>query len=129
LNQNQGPIAEAQARREESAARFNALQAKVLAEIDSAIEVFRISETNSTTLRTFTEAQAKRRDSVAAQLKAGAVDQVELLNAQFEFATAEVVQLEGEIKLQQAAAALEDAVQRPLDFPDEIFHSRRTDAR
>jgi outer membrane protein TolC len=129
LNQNQGPIAEAQARREEAAARFNALQAKVLAEIDSAIEVFRISETNSTTLRTFTEAQAKRRDSVAAQLKAGAVDQVELLNAQFEFATAEVVQLEGEIKLQQAAAALEDAVQRPLDFPDEIFHSRRTDAR
>src|SRR5204863_2457362 len=37
LNQNQGPIAEALARREESAARFAALQAKVLAEIDRGL--------------------------------------------------------------------------------------------
>ena len=129
LNQNQGPIAEAKARREETAARFNALQAKVLAEIDSAIEVFRISETNSRALRALTEAQAKRRDAVAGQLKAGAVDQVEFLTAQFELASAELVQAEGEIKLQQAAAALEDAVQRPFALPDEIFQSSRTDAR
>jgi outer membrane protein TolC len=129
LNQNQGPIAEAEAHREESAARFNALQAKVLAEIDSAIDVFRISETNSSTLRALAETQGKRRDSVAAQLKVGAVDQLELLNAQLEYATAELVRLEGEVKLQQAAAAVEDAVQRPFELPDEIFHSRRTDAR
>lgn len=129
LNQNQGPIAEAKARREETAARFNALQAKVLADIDSAVEVLRISETNSYLLHALAEAQAKRRDSMASQLKAGAVDQVDFLNAQFDFAAAELVQLEGEIKLQQAAAALEDAVQRPLSLPDEIFHSRRTDAR
>jgi len=129
LNQNQGPIAEAKARREEVAARFNALQAKVLAEIDSAIEVFRISETNLLTLGALAEVQAKRRDSIAAQSKAGAVDQLEFLNAQFEFAAAELVRLEGEIKLQQAAAAFEDAVQRPFAFPDEIFHSSRTDAR
>jgi cobalt-zinc-cadmium efflux system outer membrane protein len=128
LNQNQGPIAEAKARREEAAARFNALQAKILAEIDSAIEVFRISETNSNTLRKLAETQAKRRDSVAAQLKVGAVDELELLNAQIEYATAELVQLEGQIKLQQAAAAVEDSVQRPFELPDEIFHSRRTDA-
>jgi len=128
LNQNQGPIAEAAAHREEAAAKFNELQAKVLAEIDSAIDVFRISETNSNTLRALAEAQANRRDSIAAQLKAGAADQLDLLNAQFEFATAELVQLEGQIKLQQAAAALEDAVQRPFALPDEIFHSRRTDA-
>jgi outer membrane protein, heavy metal efflux system len=128
LNQNQGPIAEAKARREEAAAKFNALQAKVLAEIDSAIDVFRISETNSNTLRALAEAQAKRRDSIAEQLKVGAADQVDLLNAQFEYATAEMVQLEGRIKLQQAAAGLEDAIQRPFALPDEIFHSRRTDA-
>jgi cobalt-zinc-cadmium efflux system outer membrane protein len=128
LNQNQGPIAEAKARREEVAARFNALQAKVLAEIDGAVEAFRISETNSNTLRALAEAQAKRRDSIAEQLKVGAADQLDLLNAQFEFATAELIQLEGQIKLQQAAAGLEDAVQRPFALPDEIFHSRRTDA-
>jgi hypothetical protein len=105
------------------------LQAKVLAEIDSAIAVFHISVTNFNALRALAEAQAKRRDSVAAQLKVGAVDQLELLNAQFEYAAAELVRLEGDIKLQQAAAAVEDAVQRPFELPDEIFHSRRTDAR
>jgi outer membrane protein TolC len=36
LNQNQGPIAEARARRLESAARFTELQAKVIGEIDRA---------------------------------------------------------------------------------------------
>jgi cobalt-zinc-cadmium efflux system outer membrane protein len=128
LNQNQGPITEAKARREEAAARFNALQAKVLAEIDSAVEVFRISETNSNTLRALAQAQADRRDSIAAQLKVGAADQLALLIAQLEYATAELVQLEGQIKLQQAAAGLEDAVQRPFALPDEFFHSRRTDA-
>jgi outer membrane protein, heavy metal efflux system len=128
LNQNQGPIAEAKARREEAAAKFNALQAKVLAEIDSAIDVFRISETNSYTLSALAEAQAKRRDFISDQLKVGAADQLDLLSAQFEFATAELVQLEGRIKLQQAAAALEDAIQRPFALPDEIFHSPRTDA-
>ena len=39
LHQNQGPIAEAKARRQEAAARFNALQARVMAEIDRAVAV------------------------------------------------------------------------------------------
>lgn len=115
LNQNQGPIAEAKARREEAAARFNALQAKVLAEIESAVEVFRVTEKISATLLPLAEEQAKRRDSIAAQYRAGATDQLDNLNAQFEFATAELAQLDGRVKLQQAIGALEDAVQRPLD--------------
>ena len=36
-NRNQGPIAEAQAKREEAAARFIDLQARVIAEIDRAL--------------------------------------------------------------------------------------------
>src|SRR5205085_5098035 len=41
LNQNQGAIGEAMARREEAAARFMAVQAKVLGEIDRAITGYR----------------------------------------------------------------------------------------
>jgi cobalt-zinc-cadmium efflux system outer membrane protein len=114
LNQNQGPIAEAKARREEAAARFNALQAKVLAQIETAVEVFRVTEKNSEALQSLATEQAKRRDSVEAQFKAGAAEQLDFLNAQSEFALAELAQLDGRSKLQQAAAALEDAVQRPL---------------
>ena len=116
LHQNQGPIAEATARRREAAARFNALQAKVMAEIDRTVAVFQISETNSVALRSLAEELAKRTESVAAQFRAGAADQLDLLNAQLESASAALVQLDGQIKLQQAVGALEDAVQRPDQF-------------
>ena len=41
LNQNQGGIAEAEARRTEAAAKFNAIQAKVVAEIDRGTVVYK----------------------------------------------------------------------------------------
>ena len=114
---------------ERLAARFNALQAKVLAEIDRSVESFHITETNAAALRSLADAQAKRRDAVAAQLKAGAADQVDLLNAEFESATYELVALDNQIKLRQALGALEDAIQRPLALPEAIFRSQRSDAR
>jgi outer membrane protein, heavy metal efflux system len=128
LSQNQGPIAEATARRQEAAARFNALQAKVLAEIDRAVAVFRISETNSAALRSLADELAKRRESVAVQFRAGAADQLDLLNAQLESAAAELVQVDGQTKLQQAIGALEDAVQRPIRFADAAFQAKRDSA-
>jgi outer membrane protein TolC len=114
LNQNQGPIAEATARRREAAARFNDLQARALAEIERAVQTLQMVEQNSIALRALADEQAKRRDSVAAQFQAGAVERLDLLNAQTEFAAAELVQLEGRFQLQRALGALEDAVQRPV---------------
>ena len=58
LNQNQGPIAEAAARRAEAAARFNALQAKVLADIDAAVESFRATEKSLALLQDLAATQA-----------------------------------------------------------------------
>jgi outer membrane protein TolC len=94
LNRNQGPIAEAIARRSMSAAQFSALQTKVLADIDSAVESFHASETSLAQLQSLAGEQAKSRDAIEAQLKAGAVAPLDLLNAQLEFATAEVGQLD-----------------------------------
>jgi len=116
LNQNQGPIAEAAARRTEAAARFNALQAKVLADIDSAVESFRATEKSLALLQDLAASQAKSRDAVAAQVNAGAAAPLDLLNAQLEFAVAEAGQLEARVKRQQSLAALEDAVQRPIEM-------------
>ena len=127
FHQNQGPIAEAKARREEAAARFVALQVRVLAEIDRATQVLRVTEQSATTLRSLAVAQAQRRDSVATQFKAGATDQLEVLNAQAESVAAELVQLDGQLKFQQAVGAMEDAVQRPFDFPATIFEATRMD--
>ncbi len=126
LNQNQGPIAEAKARRQQAAAKFEALQAKVLAEIDRAIEVYQVTEKNSTTVRSLEAEQAKRLDSVNAQVKAGALEPLDLLNARFEYALAEQAQLDAQLRLQQALGALEDAVQRPFELPEAVFHSAQT---
>ncbi len=128
FHQNQGPIAEAKARREEAAARFIAVQARILAEIDRATQVLRVSEQTAATLRTLAETQAQRRESVAAQYKAGAADQLEVLNAQAESVAAELVRLDGHLKLQQAVGAMEDAVQRPFEVPAAIFESTRTES-
>ena len=64
--------------------------------------------------------------AVAEQFQAGAADQTELLNAQFEQAAAAITQLDSQIKLQQAMGALEDAVQRPI-LPKAIFESSGTE--
>ena len=116
LNRNQGPIAEAAAKRIEAAARFNALQAKVLADIDTAVESYRATEKSLALLQDLAVSQAKSRDAIQAQVSAGAAAPLDLLNAQLEFAAAEEGQLEARVKRQQSLAALEDAVQRPIEM-------------
>lgn len=114
LNQNQGPIAEAEARRAVAAATFRALQAKVITDIDRATAAWQVAGENVSTLESLAAAQQKQSDAVAAQVKAGASSQLDLLNAEVELATGELAQLDGRVKLQQSFAALEDAVQKPL---------------
>ena len=61
LNQNQGPIAEAEGHRAELAARFNELQAKVINEIDRAISAYRVAQENLTALQSLPKAAERRR--------------------------------------------------------------------
>jgi len=117
LNQNQGPIAEAQARRAEAAVRFEALQVKVLAEIDRAVAVLAANQKNLDALRSLSTAQAAQRATTEAQVKAGAAERLDLLNAQLEYGALALTELDAQLKWQQAFGALEDAVQRPLDLP------------
>lgn len=114
INQNQGPIAEAEAHRTEAAARFTALQAKVLSDIDRAVAGYRVTMKNLSTLGTLAAAQKKQSDSVQAQVQAGALDRLDLLNSQFELSASALIQLDGQVRAQQAYGALEDAIQRPL---------------
>jgi cobalt-zinc-cadmium efflux system outer membrane protein len=129
FNRHRGPIAEAAARREASAARFRALQAKVIGEIDAAAASFRAGQTNAAALAALLTAQTAQQRSTQAQFQAGAVDQLEVVSSELELNSAEQARLEGQVKLQQAMGALEDAVQRPFELPKGLFDSRRTDAR
>lgn len=123
LNRHQGPIAEAAARREASAARFLALQGKVITEIDGAVASFRASQTNVAAIEALAAAQATQQQSIEAQFQAGAVDRLDVLTAELELNAASIARLDAQVKLQQAAGALENAVQRPLDWPESVWQT------
>jgi len=117
LNQNKGAIAEAEARRAESAAGFNALQARVLAEIDRDLAGYHAALAKQTDAASLLADQEKQEQAVRARLAAGDVSRGELLAVQIELATARLVRLDAQIKARQALGALEEAVQSPLSLP------------
>jgi outer membrane protein TolC len=114
LNQNQGPIAEARAQREVAAARFIELQAGIIGEIDRAIAAERTAQEQLATSDQLLDAEEQQRQSVEAQLKAGAADPLDALSAQLELGMSAVAHLDGQMKWQQSLGALEDALQRPI---------------
>jgi outer membrane protein, heavy metal efflux system len=114
LNQNQGPIAEARARRSEAAARFEATQAKALAEIDLATASYRGARASVAKLEELVAAQQNQHASVSAHFKAGAADHLELLTAQTELLAAKLLKLDAGTRAMQAVGLLEDAVQQPF---------------
>jgi outer membrane protein TolC len=115
LNQNQGPIAEAEARRKLAAAKFIQLQAQVIGEIDRALSGWRVAQLQLQAGHELLAVQQQQQKSAEAQIKAGAADELDLLNAQLEFQSARLVLLDSETKLQSALGALEDALQLPAD--------------
>jgi cobalt-zinc-cadmium efflux system outer membrane protein len=120
LDQNQGPIAEAEARRKLAAAKFIELQSQVIGEINRAVSGFRVAEEQLKTGDELLAAEQQQQKSVQAQLEAGAADQLDSLNAQLEFDSASLAQLENATQLQQTLGQLEDALQSPLTLPDSV---------
>ncbi len=126
LNRNEGPIAEAEARRAEAAARFLALQAQVIAEIDRAMVVRAASQEQLRQLDILLETHQQHVQSIEAMVKAGGADQIELSSARLEVALTEVARLDAMTKVQQALGQLEDAVQVPFDAMPSVERDPRT---
>ncbi|MFM2294061.1 MAG: hypothetical protein RLZZ350_474, partial [Verrucomicrobiota bacterium] len=115
LNQNQGPIREARARRETAAAKFTALQAQIIGELDRAVADLDAARGQMKTSAELFAAAQQQQKSARDQMKVGAADKVDLLNARIEFSAAALARLDAQAKLQSAIGALENALQRPSD--------------
>lgn len=115
LNRNQGPIAEAEARREEAAARFLAVQAVVVAEIDRAVQSHAAVRDQLKNSEAVLEAQRRQADSIQASFRAGGADRFEADSARLEAAVAELAVLDAKTRAAQALGQLEDALQIPFD--------------
>ena len=117
FNQNQGPIAQAEARRAEAAARFTALQARIIAAIDAAAADYRGAERSLATARALAEQEDRRAQQVQRSFSAGALDRPSLVNAQIELAAARLSRLDATVQERRAVGLLEDALRTPLFAP------------
>lgn len=116
FDRNQAGIAEALARREQKAAEFETRQAASLAEIAAASQ--RLEAARVVLQAVIGEAQTLANDGYAAAFaswSAGAIDGLEWIDAQREYAVHSNNELAARFELAQAAAAWEDATQSPCD--------------
>lgn len=111
LNQNQGGIAEARAQRDEAAARFLALQARVIGEIDRALVAYEAARRLVTTAEMLRAEQEKLRLTAQCHFAAGETGRLELATIELEIYVAEMARLDALVKAHQAFGALEDALQ------------------
>jgi outer membrane protein, heavy metal efflux system len=115
LDQNQGPIAEAEAKRKLSAAKFKELQARVIGEIDRAVAGWGVADKQLKNSEAMVVIEQQQREAIAAQFNSGAADSLDSVTAEMEFTTATLARLDAEGKLQVSFGELEDALQLPAD--------------
>ena len=121
FNRNQGPIAEAEARRKEVAATFLQKQAQVIGDSERALAVYsaalnELAEADQT-LRQLQNTQVRTTEQAVA---AGEEDRLTLNGTQLESAAVARARLDALGRAQIALGDLEDAVQRPLT-PSDTF--------
>jgi cobalt-zinc-cadmium efflux system outer membrane protein len=121
FNRNQGPIAEAEARRKEAAAAFLEKQAQVIAGSERALVLYVAA------LKELAEADQSLRRLQSAHLQGmqravqlGEEDRLTLNGVQIESSVVARARLDAIARAQTALGELEDAVQRPLD-PGDMF--------
>ncbi|MBI5773495.1 MAG: TolC family protein [Verrucomicrobia bacterium] len=116
LNQNQGPIAVAEARRREQAAKFNSLQARVLGEIEIALAGYDTARAKLAAAATVLEQLAKQERLAQAAFEAGEVSRQAVAVARLERTAAALAQIDARLKAQEALGQLENALQLPSEL-------------
>jgi cobalt-zinc-cadmium efflux system outer membrane protein len=115
LNQNRGLIREAEAKRKEAAARFDVVQATVLADCDRAVASVSAARAKLATTDQLLMEQRHQIESLQRIVAAGEGDKIALLSAEVERATTNLSRLDALTELHAALGALEEATQTPLE--------------
>lgn len=116
FDRNQGPIAEALARREAAAARFRERAGAALAAIDVAHAELAAAATRLSAYDPQAQARIAARHAAAEHaVEAGASDRASATQLELEMVTYEAARLASERARQASLLRLEDALQRPLD--------------
>ena len=115
INKNRGMIAEATALREVEVAQFEALQTKVIGDLNQAKASYQAALEANAKAQIVLTSQQKRTEQTERQFNAGFADRLELTTTQLENIIAEQSTLNTAYQVQVTKLNLEDVLQRPLD--------------
>ncbi|HTH73869.1 MAG TPA: TolC family protein [Trinickia sp.] len=115
FDQNQGGIREAERKRKEAAVRTEAIQDKILGDLDQALVHYRATLHALRLADDQTRTARKQLADQAAAFSAGDIDRLAYTHAMADDETTELARMDALVAAQRSAAAVEDAMQRPLD--------------
>ena len=114
LNRNRPGIAEASARREESAARFRALEVSAIAEVERAASSYEAARAEAERLQSLDRDLDRKLAFEQTRLASGDSDQLQFQQATLERVEAALALLDSRSQLARAAGVLESVVQQPI---------------
>jgi outer membrane protein, heavy metal efflux system len=120
LNKNKGLIAEARALRELEATQFEALQANVIGNVAQAKASYYGAADTLQQAREQYAARQRQMQRIQKQFDEGYADRLELAQGRLENLRSLQNMINAEYAVQRAAAALEDALQQPLEFVESL---------
>lgn len=115
FNRNQGPIAEAEARRKQAEEQFLAVQAQVIGESEKALAGYKAALSELQQASTALAMQQAKQRLARQAFDAGETDKLSLAGAALQTAVAARARLSALARVQAALGALENAVQEPLE--------------
>jgi cobalt-zinc-cadmium efflux system outer membrane protein len=114
FNRNQGPIAEANARRKQEAANFLATQARAIGESETALALYGTALKEVADTEKGTQLQQTRERTASTSVLRGESDRLMLSQILLEGVAVQKARVRALYRAQTAWGSLEDAVQRPL---------------
>jgi outer membrane protein, heavy metal efflux system len=115
FNRNEGPIAEAEARRQEAAAAFLQTQAQIIARGERALAVYTAALREVAGAQSLYLLEETQMQITQQTIRAGANNRLSLDAVQIQLSALARVRLDALGRIQRALGDLEDAVQRPFD--------------
>ena len=121
FNRNQGPIAEAEARRKEAAAALVERQAQVIARSERALAIYTAALKELSEAESLRKLQEDQLQITQQAIRSGTDIRLNLDSVQIQILILERARTDALVRAQRALGELEDAVQKPLD-PGGVFN-------
>jgi outer membrane protein TolC len=121
FNRNQGPIAEAEARRKEAAAAFIERQAQVIARSERALAVYTAALKELSEAESLRKLQENQMQITQQAIRSGTDIRLNLDSVEIQVGLLARARLDALARAQKALGDLEDAVQKPLN-PAGVFN-------